>query len=255
MDGETPTPSLIVDQLARFAPQVEPLRTPRVAIIGTTPHREQAPYDDESWEIWAQSMPTIKRWDRWFEIHNADIIKTQHGALWNWLAAKEQVPGFSPIPDGKKPVYMRAAHPEIAGSVAYPKHEIVARYGTWFLTSTAAFEVALALALGATDIALFGIDMANSTEYKEQKPGVRHFITLAKERGVRVFVPVECELLAPARMYGIEDDGTAVLRTAKRAELEKRKAEIQQIQQQMRDEFCMLDGAIKMMDHMEQNWV
>jgi len=44
----------------------------KIAILGTAPDWKDAPFDDESWEIWAcnRSGFGLKRWDVLFEIHN-----------------------------------------------------------------------------------------------------------------------------------------------------------------------------------------
>lgn len=237
------------------APNIIIKKPLKVAIIGTTPHRTQAPYGDDSWEIWAQSMPNLPRWTRWFEIHNPGILQSNHKPLWNWLIGADQ-PGMNlqPVPDGVRPIYMRQAMEEVKGSVAYPKQAIEDMFGAHFLTSTAAMEIAFAIAEGATEIGIFGIDMANSREWREQKPGVLHFIQAAKWRGIKVYMPTQCELLARPIIYGLEDDPTATLRTAKKEELNKRKEEILQVQQNMAMEFHMIDGALKMIEHAENNW-
>ena len=51
----------------------------KVAIVGGGPSRRRAPYDDETWEIWAFSSRAWRypRVTRWFELHSMTDLRDQ----------------------------------------------------------------------------------------------------------------------------------------------------------------------------------
>ena len=57
---------------ARPQKRAFPVKERKIAILGTTPSRMQAPIDDPSWEIWTigPGGKDAHRWDRLFELHN-----------------------------------------------------------------------------------------------------------------------------------------------------------------------------------------
>ena len=224
------------------APAEKPRK--KVAIIGTTPHRVKAPYGDLSWEIWAQAQPDLPRWNRWFEIHDLKVIQEKFAYVWTWMKSQ----------DGSRPIYLREPHPEIKGSLAYPRQRMIDRFDTWHFTSTVAFELAMAIDEGFTDIAMFGIDMADETEYKEQKPGCRTMVTIAKMLGISVSVPPECELLVPSKLYALDDPDPSIARLKlKRQELEGRVRAAATGLEEGKNSVIAMNGAIQMIDHFINN--
>ena len=83
----------------------------KVALLGTVPHKLQAPFDDEEFEIWAIAHACLgdplKRVDRIFEIHKwEEIIKWKSDQAW------------SLHPD--VPVYLREKREEVKNGVILP---------------------------------------------------------------------------------------------------------------------------------------
>jgi hypothetical protein len=160
----------------------------KIAFVGTARSADQAPFDDETWEIWGVSQrgKYVTRATRWFELHRLDGEDADWAGKW-----RECVRGF--IAD--TPLYMFYPEPGLAtNQVTYPVDHITGRFGTYFMTSTFAWMLALAidelrpLDGEATDgeIAIFGVDMEYGTEYAQQRAGLRHFLALAAFAGIEV---------------------------------------------------------------------
>jgi hypothetical protein len=161
----------------------------RIALVGTASSGCRAPYHDTSWEIWGVSARAayVTRANRWFELHRLDGEPEDWANKW-----RETLKGFArDIPE----VIMMYPEPGLAPKVtAYPFDRITARFGTYFMTSTFAWMMALALdELRPVDgkavdgeIAIYGVDMEYGTEYRQQRSGFRHFIDVARVMGVPV---------------------------------------------------------------------
>lgn len=70
----------------------------------------------------------------------------------------------------------------------YPLQDVIAQFGTDYFTSTVDYALAMALYEGFTEIDLYGVNMANHTEYAYQKPGCEFWCGMAKGMGVKVNV-------------------------------------------------------------------
>ena len=161
----------------------------KIALVGTTNTGANAPYGDESYEIWGVSMRAsyVTRATRWFELHRLD----GEPKVWaeNWRAAMRKF--THDIPE----VLMLYPEPDLAPNVsAYPYERIVARFGTFSMTSTFSWMMALAIDemcpvngdWNPGEIAIFGVEMEYGTEYAQQRTGFRHFIDLARFVGIQV---------------------------------------------------------------------
>lgn len=179
----------------RAAPKAPPQRARperKIAILGTTPSRMQAPIDDPSWEIWTigPGGKDTHRWDRLFEIHN--VWPESFAEYIDDLKAVEppqQVWTMQPLAD-------------CAANVVYPKEQILERFGKrmWF-SSSISYCIALAIYEGATDIGLWGIDLESGEEYISQFVGCAHFLDVAVLLGINVHLPPACGLLRDLTPY------------------------------------------------------
>ncbi len=204
----------------------------KVCIVGfCSTNRDLTPYDDDSFEIWGLNrgylfMPSATRW---FEMHNRNIFTSQQrrpGKHVQWLN------------DFKGPVYMHTEFSEIKSAVTFPLAEIsdflfpgIVRIGTWgkraskdgqstsggedwlsrdaihatteepYLSSSIAYEVALAIYEGFEEIHLYGVDLNTEAEYAWQKPGVEFLLGVAAGKGIKVVLPDNCPLLK-GTLYG-----------------------------------------------------
>jgi len=161
----------------------------KIAIVGTAGSGREAPYSDPSFELWGVSARAdyFIRANRWYELHRLDGEPPEWAAAW-----RERLSGF--IED--IPLYMMYPEPGLAKNVIqYPHDEIVARFGTFFMTSTFAWMMAHAIqemrptrfSEGEGDeLFLCGVDMEAGSEYMSQRNGFRHFIHLAASLGITV---------------------------------------------------------------------
>jgi len=222
-------------------PETPPLK---VALIGTAPSsRLLAPYNDPSWEIWACSpgnMNSLPRVTKWFELH-ANLLWPEcisYGAPYiEWL--KQQ----------KFPVYMQSQE-WVPNAIVFPKDKMVEIFGKDFFTSSFAWMMALAIAEGAKEIALFGIDMASKEEYQLQRPGFYYFKYRAEQLGIKVWAPYESDLLQHAPLYGYSETtpiGRKIL--ARKVELEQRIAPMRAEKARLEHSCVYLEGALEDLDY------
>lgn len=151
------------------APASKPVK--RIAIVGCSDTKMLAPYNDQSWEIWAMNnaFAHTPRFTQWFEIH--PIKKTERGFMRRKLIRPgvfEWSPDFRGMPMAMYmetlaklncPVWMQQHWEEIPLSKPYPLKEICDLYGRYF-TNSVSFMIALAIYQGATEIGCYGVDMA-----------------------------------------------------------------------------------------------
>lgn len=202
----------------------------KIGIIGSAPSSlELAPYLDaqglaptagpmihpppvfatEQWELWGCSPALFgqqRRINEWFELHRWEPGKQWFSPEYcAWLRAFK----------GK--VWVGGEIPEIPNAVRYPIWAVEAEFSSYFLTSSVALMMALAIlrieeqwAIGALPrdqgtIGLWGIDMAASEEWNEQRPGCQFFVLEALRRGIEVYLPPESDLLRPMPVYGLSE--------------------------------------------------
>lgn len=196
----------------------------KIAMVGCAPTWKKAPYDDQSWAIWAHTSCqalNLPRVDVWFDIH--DVGTWRQGKVWfkgegtyvEWLASRPQT------------VMMQQRYALIPKSEAYPLAAIVDHFGIvpteWNLTpseprwwqhvknrgeftSTFTYMMALALYEGVDEIALYGIDFigfdAGDIERTYQRPGAKYWVGIARGQGVPVTVAPGSWLEFSDRLYG-----------------------------------------------------
>ena len=218
----------------------------KVAICGCVPHWEKAPFDDETFEVWFQYNDRMPRWNRMFELHPHDKVRhATHRPLWLWMAAQ----------DGSRPIYMKEPHPDIKGSVRFPREKLVAEFGTWFFTGTAHWELAMAIQEGYEVIGLYGIDYGSDDERRKQRDGIRHFIQIARDRGIEVVAPAESLILNPGYLYAMDDNEWLLSGVEHQmADVDRVRAEIMQQQKLLDLQMMNANGARKTLQHALDNW-
>lgn len=202
----------------------------RVAIIGfASSSRDQAPYADESFEIWSlnHAYTHVPRWDRWFEVHpkahfQRDLLRDgmpQDGKRhMDWLKQE---------PAGGRPIYCQEHYDDIPASVRFPREEI----NEWlrknggqeleqalpdgffvddYYTSTPAEMLALALYEGFEEIHLYGIDMLQAEEWGYQRSGCEYYVGFARGRGIKVYIPQTSALCKANYVYGYSEPPTDI---------------------------------------------
>ena len=203
----TEAASDVLDTTFEFRTPPFQLTKKKVCIVGFTKHREIAEtLDRDEWEIWGLNelhryMP-VDMFDRWFEIHTIENLLKDVG-------------GQDHIDDLKSfdiPVYMQHNHEDIPPSVRFPKEELCDLLDSTYWTNCPAWMIGWAIALGAEEIAVVGVDMAQDSEYHTQRTCCEHWLGFARGRGIHVWVPEVSDLLKCVGLYGYEDEGTVLSR-------------------------------------------
>jgi len=176
----------------------------KVAILGTVPHKLQAPFDNDEFEIWAIAHACLgdplKRVDRIFEIHKWDEV-----VQWGSPAAWEKL--FPNVP-----VYIREVRADVPHSIAFPFEEIAKKFQIFddraecLQTNSISWMVALAIDEGFDEIHVYGVNMSHSSEYGFQKPSCEYYLGLAKGMGKKIYVPRESDLCKSFYLYGLDEE-------------------------------------------------
>lgn len=176
-----------------------PEKPRKIAIVGYTMSQRQAPWDSPDWYVMGMNnMHTIvqnTRWDGWIDLHDRRTIDGDPVHL-AWLRELHTFP-----------VYMLHPSPEFPSSRPFPAGDLVARFGDYF-TNTVAWQVAWAItqvewAIGdGAEIGVWGVDMAQGTEYAAQRPSCEYMIGVARGMGIDVTIPLTSDLLKTAAPYG-----------------------------------------------------
>jgi len=173
----------------------------KVVIIGTSSTtRGQAGrfFGDPEFEVWGLNglyivFPEVLEYATgWFQIHQDDD------------ALSSDYKAFAMLDRYDFPVYMVKKRDEYKNSVAYPRDEVVAEFGTYF-NNTISWILAFAMYKGFEEIHLYGVDMAVDVEYGHQRPSCEYFLGIATGRGIKMILPRGSDLLRAGRLYGFED--------------------------------------------------
>jgi hypothetical protein len=174
----------------------------KVSVLGASGpsnlHANRLPDDVELWAMNMCHRFLERPAQRWFQMHHR-----MHNA------ESGHPPGHFGRPlDHEKwladcdiPVFMQEKDPAIPMSVRYPLEAVAARVGG-YLTSTAAYMIALAIYEWVDEISLLGIYLQTGTEYEKQRPCVEYLLGVAKGFGIKVVLPDDCRLTkAPLYAY------------------------------------------------------
>ena len=259
----TPTADELRDKTARWAQQHNERITPatlKIAIVGKAPSScMAAPYDDPSWEIWGLSdlFRAVPRWSRYFEIHDPFSRKDKWAKIgyWDFLKAEHRDSAGN-----LKPIYMQRHYDEFPCSVPYPKDAIVEQFGNYF-TNSVSFMIALAIRENASDLALFGVDMAQQavqvkSEYAHQRPSCEYLLGIAAGLGIRTAVHAKSDLLKCWKLYGFDTDPDAfqIKLLARKQELTGQMDECTKVINEKTLRQHVLAGALDNMSWLEE-WV
>jgi len=163
-----------------------------------------APFQDSSWEIWNLSPMAgplhtdLPRWDRWYELHHLNEKEAECPGYLEFLKTY-----------GDR-VWIREPHPELPKAQIYPLQDVLERVDQGFVhpmryyTNSVSLMMGHAILLGAEELALYGVDMAQTEEYQAQRPSCEVLVGYAAGAGIKVTIPEECDLLKCQRIYGIE---------------------------------------------------
>ncbi len=246
-EGEQPATSATSPaQLQTLGAPIGPLK---IAVIGTAPSsRMLAPYNDPSWKIWGCSpgnMNALPRVDVWFELHS-NLLWPEHESYGR--------PYIEWLKTVKFPVYMQDQS-LVPNAMVFPMIDLVAEFGRDFFTSSFAWMMALAIKMGATEIALYGIDMASRDEYILQRPGFYFFRTEAMRRGIKISAPHESDIMQSPPLYAYVDSTPLGRKIrARKTEVQGRVTQLDQQLQQSTQNKTYLQGALEDIDYFESIW-
>jgi hypothetical protein len=190
-------------------------RTPgpkrKIAILGTTPSRMQAPLEDDEWEIWTigPGGKDAHDWDLLFEVHNTwpedfkdylrDLSKVKKPRMVVTLGDVQELIERWVNEHGKDEKHRRELRKHVSGkwsaAISMPKELLFQKYARrmWF-SSSISYCMAMAIERKPTDIGLWGIDLESGEEYISQHVGCAHFIDLARSHGISIHMPAGCGL-------------------------------------------------------------
>ena len=168
----------------------------KIAIVGTAPSScRDAPYDDESWEIWTlgAGVENCKRITKLFELHTQQVLEEAN----SWL-------GLLPhLKEKGENVILGHANPILPDATPFPKDELIAKFGNYF-TSSIAWMIAYAIHQDPEAIGLWGIDMMGQEEYGNQRPCCEYLLGIARGMNIMLSVADESPLLRSERLYAFE---------------------------------------------------
>ena len=216
-------------------------RPRKIAIVGYTPTRVHAPFDDPEWECWGMNnlhtAMDASKFDRWFDLHDAETIESDKPHV-EWLQSG----------CGGMPVFVFRRRDEWPTSADFPTQYITDKFGNYF-TNSVSWMLAMAIdqvqwAIGdGAEIGVFGVDMAQSGEYSSQRPSCEYFLGIAAGAGITTTIPNESDLLKTASMYGVENGGPLRARLlARDRELKAKMAECEAVLRQKEAELADING-------------
>jgi len=179
----------------------------KIAIVGGADSRKSAPFENQSWEIWAPNncFTGLPRISRAFELHKIHFDGTNYyrrgRAEFRGIPVRDYLRELSKL---NIPIYMQLEWPIVHRSIQYPLEDIIKRFGRYF-TSSIAYMMALAIREGAIEIGLHGINMGMDDEYSIQKPCLEYLIGYARGMGIKVSIPEDSMLLYSQGLYGYEE--------------------------------------------------
>ena len=221
----------------------------KVAICGFAESYKTAPFEDQTMEVWGlnELWKYLPRWNRWFEIHDADTLGVTKRDLTEG-EMKRHLDWLKAPADAGRLIYMQPQFCDgrFPNAVPFPLERLVTQFGRYF-TSTIGYMIALAIADGYTWIGLYGIDLASDVEYRHQRANAEYFVGLARGLGRTVVIAPGSAIMQGGHLYGFEAPigATGGLETAVKTHLTtlKRKHE------ETLATLNTLDGAIQESDN------
>ncbi len=219
----------------------------KVAICGTAPTVNNAPFDNLEFDIWGVAhccfLGDVKRMDAIFEIHKKEI----------WI--KDNAP-FQRFPNAV--IYLQEKDKDLPNSETFPVLEILKRYSvnkgfkeeSYYMSSSIPFMIALAIEKGYEEIHVYGIHLLMEEEYFYQRPCCERYLGIAEGKGIKVYVDPGADIMKFGYVYGLQekeaDDTIARLKT-RLDEFDKRlnlaNQQLNQANFQLNSQINQLQGA------------
>ena len=221
-----------------------------LAIVGFTPHRQLAPYENPNWLIAPlndlyMDLPVLP-YERfvWFQIHEwqpgrpvaspTDFSEGPHHPR-----DPNHVPWLREV-SKEMTVFIRPeAQEHVPDAVVFPYDEIHDRFPRKYFNNSVSYMIAWGLCRGFKKIGVYGIDMMVSggpgSEYGWQRPSCEYFIGAADEKlgAENVLIPKESDLCKTAHLYG--SDGSNHFRQAREMEIDNINGRINELEIQRKN--------------------
>jgi hypothetical protein len=199
-------------------------------IVGFAPSWNEAPYERKDVDFWGlnelygylNTLPEKPDFNLWFEVHDIKNSPSKQ---------KQYHQDF--LKTTNIPVVTKTHYDEYPTTIPYPVDYIIDKVKEGFIIkeNTTAFEdysnsiswmIALAIYMGYEEIYVYGVDMAQETEYFFQRSSCNFFMGLAIGKGIKLLIPASCRLCAGSgNLYGFRSDNAGRFRTKKKIEAQE----------------------------------
>jgi hypothetical protein len=188
----------------------------RCCIVGFAPSWDIAPYQDKDVDFWGinelyLNLKKIKpqpKFSAWFEVH--DIEKSP---------SKQKPEHQEFLKMCKIPIITQKHWDKYPSTIAYPVDYVIEFFNKNFIidakntgfsdySNQISWMIALAICLGYEEIMVYGVDMAQDSEYRFQRASCQFFLGYALGANIKIRIPAACELLKAGALYGFESDNT-----------------------------------------------
>ncbi len=240
----------------------------KIAIIGTAPGFEEAPFADESWEIWGLSRlyDRVPRISRWFELHHWENVCKTWTVGEETASARAREVYTSWLETTDVPVYVQDAYvSRCQNGHVYPIDLITRLFKRRYFTNTVSYLMALAimehdaLELQSTTVGLWGIDMelseSGNNEYGLQRPSLEYFCgAIDFHPSMALYVPQRSSLLKARELYAFEFNPMFFKARQKQTEVKDLKAKAEEQLASAQQIIAGCTGALEIMDWQLNNW-
>lgn len=218
----------------------------KIAIVGTAATYVEAPYNDNTWQIWSlgANWARIPRFNKWFEIHTLEALRLANALDDKRLAFLKKIGGALVIGHETD---------ELPLAEMYPLEELKAEFGAYF-TSSISYMIALAIHEGADEIGIWGVDMIGDGEYAHQRPCCEYLLGVAKGRGIKVTIAPKSPLLRCERLYGFEYTQLAGETQENIAKMRAKLARAEDNYITALEERAYCQGALSVLHDIERRW-
>lgn len=256
----------------------EPEIRRKIAIVGFTISYEDAPWGDPEWDVFpCNNLHTQVGPERtaqatgWFNLHDLSKLEDEKAGpgVYDPIHAKF-------LKEAHCPVLVLKPKPEWPTSIEFPRQEILDFWaehgiaGKRYFTNSVSWMTAWAILRlkstgdGTGEIGLWGIDMAQGSEYAAQRPSCEYWLGIAEGLGIKVTIARRADLLRCAFLYGDDEyaEDFVVKMRARTTELEGRLNDmnvqvanhLSQLEQ-MRYMQHQLTGALESQRYIEAVWL
>ena len=222
-------------------------------IVGFAPSWNEAPFERTDVDFWGLNelyvyLRTINpepQFNLWFEVHNIEKSPSKQKDYHQKFLKEMKIPLITQRHWDKYPTSQR-----------YPVDYILKLIDSGFIiepdstsfhdySNQISWMIALAMAMEYKEIYVYGVDMAQSSEYRFQKSSCNFFLGACWGRGIKLKIPASCELCTGSVLYGFESDNSGRHRVKKKIEaqnesivrIDQRQAEIEFFKDKAEREF------------------